>query len=201
MNYTGSKVKLSRGLGIALTPKAARVMEKKANPPGMHGAKQVMRRKVSDYSKQLKEKQKLRAQYNVHERQLRNYVARASRRTGKTGDVLVQIMETRLDAVVLRAGFARTIYAARQYVNHGHILVDGKKVDLPAYEVKPGQKISLKQSSRQMPDIQVALAEANVPSYVAVNRNDFSAELMRIPYRDEVPVLCDVQLVVEYYSR
>lgn len=201
MNYTGSKVKLSRGLGIALTPKAARVMEKKANPPGMHGAKQVMRRKVSDYAKQLREKQRLRAQYNVHEKQMRNYVDRASRRSGKTGDNLIQILETRLDALVLRAGFARTIFAARQYVNHGHVLVDGKKVDLPAYEVKPGQKISLKQSSRQMPDIQIAMAEANPPTYLAVNPNDFSFEMMRIPYRDEVPVICDQQLVVEYYSR
>src|SRR5918912_3886980 len=139
----GPKVKIARALGIALTPKAARVMERRPNPPGQHGASP--RRKVSDYKKQLLEKQRLRAQYNVSERQLRNAFAEASRKSGNTGVRLLQLLELRLDAVVLRAGFVRTIYAARQAVTHGHVLVNGKRVDRPSRRVKPGDVISLAQ--------------------------------------------------------
>jgi len=201
MNYTGPKVKLSRHLGIPLTAKAAKVMEKRNYPPGEHGQSQKFRRKVSDYGRQLLEKQKLRAQYNIHERQMRNYIDRATRRKGVTPDVLLQILESRLDSFVYRAGFATSIYAARQYVSHGHILVDGKRVNLPAYELKLGQIVQVKEQSRTMPNIQSVFADANPPSYITVNKNNYSAQLVRLPERAEVPVVCEVPLVIEYYSR
>jgi small subunit ribosomal protein S4 len=201
MNYTGPKVKLSRHLGIPLTAKAAKVMEKRNYPPGEHGQSQKFRRKVSDYGRQLLEKQKLRAQYNIHERQMRNYIDRATRRKGVTPDVLLQILESRLDSFVYRAGFATSIYAARQYVSHGHILVDGKRVNLPAYELKLDQIVQVKEQSRTIPNIQSVFADANPPSYIALNRNNFSAQLVRLPQRAEVPVVCEVPLVIEYYSR
>ena len=130
----GPKVRLARQLGIALTPKAAKVMENRPNPPGQHGA--TPRRKVSGYKKQLVEKQRLRAQYNVSERQLENAFGAATRQSGNTGIRLLQLLEMRLDAVVLRGGFVRTIYAARQAVTHGHVMVNGRKVDRPSRRLR-----------------------------------------------------------------
>ncbi len=150
MKFTGSKIKKSRSLGIPLSPKAERFLNKRPYPPGQHGLNQQMRRrKQSPYKMQLMEKQRLRAQYNIHERQMRNYYKKASRK-GDMGNTLIQLMEARLDAVVVRGGLARSIFAARQYVNHGHIQVDGRKVDIPSYQVKPGQVITVKQKSRNM---------------------------------------------------
>jgi small subunit ribosomal protein S4 len=201
MNKTGPKVRLSRALGIALTPKAARVMEKKPHPPGAHGRVQNFRRKLSDYKRQLMEKQKLRAQYNIHERQLRNYFDKAQRKKGNTGDNLLQMLEMRLDAIVLRGGLARTIYAARQLVTHGHILVNGKRVDVPGYTVDAGDVISIKPKSVQLPGIQDALGDAQNISYLSLDRNMASVRVNEIPQRDFIPVICDVPLVIEFYSR
>ncbi|MEJ5246834.1 MAG: 30S ribosomal protein S4 [Caldilinea sp.] len=201
MNYTGPKVKLSRRLGVPLTPKAARIMQRRPHPPGQHGKTQKGRRKRSDYGRQLLEKQKLRAQYNIHERQMRNYVARAMRKSGITGEVLVQLLESRLDAFVLRAGFVNTIYAARQFVSHGHVHVDGRPVNLPSYQLKPGQIVTVKEKSRRMPLVQESLSNAHPPAYVTLDKDAFSAQLARLPQPDETPILCDLQLVIEYYSR
>ncbi|WP_333889511.1 30S ribosomal protein S4 [Caldilinea sp.] len=201
MNYTGPKVKLSRRLGVPLTPKAARIMQRRPYPPGQHGKTQKGRRKRSDYGHQLLEKQKLRAQYNIHERQMRNYVARAMRKSGVTGEVLVQLLESRLDAFVLRAGFVNTIYAARQFVSHGHVHVDGRPVNLPGYQLKPGQIVTVKEKSRRMPLVQESLSNAHPPAYVTLDKDAFSAQLARLPQPDEAPILCDLQLVIEYYSR
>lgn len=201
MNYTGPKVKLSRRLGVPLTPKAARIMQRRPYPPGQHGKTQKGRRKRSDYGRQLLEKQKLRAQYNIHERQMRNYVARAMRKSGVTGEVLVQLLESRLDAFVLRAGFVNTIYAARQFVSHGHVHVDGRPVNLPGYQLKPGQIVTVKEKSRRMPLVQESLSNAHPPAYVTLDKDAFSAQLARLPQPDEAPILCDLQLVIEYYSR
>ncbi len=202
MKFTGSKVKKSRALGIALTPKADRYLNKRPYPPGQHGLQQQMRRrKMSPYKMQLTEKQKLRAQYNIHERQMRNYYAKASRK-GDMINSLVQLLECRLDAVILRAGLARSIYAARQYVNHGHVLVDGKKVDIPSFQVKPDQVVSIKEKSRRMDCFQIALDTApNCPPYVERNKKNFSAKFLYNPPREEVPVICEVPLVIEFYSR
>ena len=200
MNYTGPKVKLSRKLDLRLTPKASRVLEKKPYPPGQHGSSK-RRRKQSDYGRQLFEKQRLRFQYNISERQMSNYYDKAAKMTGNTGEIYVQLLETRLDALVYRSGFARTIYAARQAVQHGHILVNGKKVDIPSYRVKVNDVISLKEKSKKIEAFQAAIRNSGAPAYLEVSKSDFSSKLAYIPSRDEVPVICDVPFVVEYYSR
>lgn len=200
MNYTGPKVKLSRKIGIALTPKAIKYMEKRPYPPGVHG-KAGKRRRISDYKKQLMEKQKLKLQYNVSERQMvRNY-QNASRLHGSTPGLLVQLLEQRLDALVLRAGFARSIYAARQYVVHRHLLVDGKKVNIPAYKVKPGQVVSVKSRSKKLSCFHDALKTAPQYDYLDVNKPGLQFKFLRMPDREEIPVICDAILVVEFYSR
>ncbi len=202
MKFNGSKVKKSRSLGIPLTPKAERYLNKRPYPPGQHGLSQQMRRrKMSPYKMQLMEKQKLRAQYNIHERQMRNYYKKASRK-GDMINSLVQLLEARLDAVVLRGGLARSIYAARQYVNHGHILVDGKKVDIPSYRVKPGQKVTIKEKSKRMPCFQESMDIAPPPPpYIERDKKALSVVFGYEPPRDEVPVICEVPLVIEFYSR
>ena len=195
----GPKVKIARALGIPLTPKAARIMERRPNPPGQHGA--ATRRKVSEYKKQLVEKQRLRAQYNVSERQLRNTFAQAIRQTGNTGVRLLQLLELRLDAVVVRAGFVRTIYAARQAVVHGHFLVNGKKVDRPAYRLQPGDVVSLAERSRDMIAFTAPLENARPPAYLQLDKDKRSARVNEVPEREQIPVQCEASLIVEFYSR
>jgi small subunit ribosomal protein S4 len=201
MNRTGPKVRISRQLGIPLTPKAARVMEKKPHPPGEHGRSQTFRRKVSDFKRQLLEKQKLRAQYNITERQLRNYFRKAQSQVGNTVDNLLQLLEMRLDAVVLRGGLARTIYAARQYVSHRHILVNGKSVNVSGYTCKEGDVISVRPKSRDMIAFQEAMDDAQPISYLALNKDEMSIRVLAMPERDQIPIICEVPLVIEYYSR
>lgn len=202
MNYTGPKVKISRKLGIPLTPKAARVMEKKGYPPGQHGRMGQFRRKESDFKRQLMEKQRLRLQYNVHERQMRNYFKKASRRRGNTADNLIQLLETRLDAVVMRAGLARTIYAARQYVSHKHICVDGQVVNIPSYNVKVDSVVSVREKSRKLTMFADAMELIVAPPpYLERSKEEMSVKLLYLPQRDEVPVICETSLVIEFYSR
>lgn len=195
----GPKVKIARALGIPLTPKAARIMERRPNPPGQHGAS--TRRKVSDYKKQLVEKQRLRAQYNVSERQLRNAFAQATRQSGNTGVRLLQLLELRLDATVLRAGFVRTIYAARQAVAHGHILVNGRKVDRPSRRLEPGDVVSLATRSRDMVAFTVPLEVARPPAYLQLDKEKGSVRVVELPEREQIPVQCEASLIVEFYSR
>ncbi len=200
MNYTGPKVKLSRKLGINLTPKAGKISGNKPYPPGQHGASKK-RAKQSDYGRQLLEKQRLRLQYNLSEKQMSNSYAKAANMTGNTADLLVQILECKLDALLYRAGLARTMYASRQYVVHGHILVNGKRVDRPSYTIKVGDVISIREKSRKLECFQEAIRNANSPAYLEMSKADFSAKLGYVPHKDEVPIQCEVSLVVEYYSR
>lgn len=202
MSYSGPKAKLSRRLGIPLTPKAAKVMEKKPYPPGQHGREEQYRRgRQSAYKEQLLEKQRLRAQYNIRERQMRNYYRRANQQSGNTGENLIQLLESRLDAVVLRGGLATTIYAARQVVNHGHIRVNGAKVDIPSYRVKPGDVISVKDKSRRLQIFQIAVDQAIPPKYVSLSADDMAITLNYLPQREEVPIICEMSKVIEFYSR
>lgn len=201
---TRSKVRMSRALGVALTPKAARLMEKRPYAPGQHG--RTRRKTDSDFAVRLREKQRLRAQYGLREKQLRIVFEEARRTPGLTGENLVELLEMRLDALVLRAGFARTTAQARQLVVHRHILVDGKIVDRPSFRVTPGQLIHVKPRSEEMEIFQVAAAGGHaevlppVPGYLNVELEKLEARLDRRPKRDEVPITCDVQLVVEYYA-
>ena len=201
---TRSKTRLSRALGLALTPKAAKYLEKRPYAPGQHG--RTKRKADSDYAVRLREKQRLRAQYGIREAQLRNVFQEARKTQGLTGENLVELLEMRLDALVLRAGFARTTAQARQLVVHRHILVDGQLVDRPSFRVKPGQLIHVKPRSEVLEPLQVAAAGGHaevlppVPAYLEVELDKLHATLVRRPKRAEVPVTCDVQLVVEYYA-
>ncbi len=199
-----SQARLSRALGIALTPKAAKYLEKRPYAPGEHG--RTKRKADSDYAVRLREKQRLRAQYGIREKQLRITFNEARRTKGLTGENLVELLEMRLDALVLRAGFARSISQARQLVVHRHILVDGQRVDRPSFRVKPGQLIHVHERSEGLEPFQVAAAGAHaqvlppVPGYLTVELDKLQARLVRRPQRAQVPVICDTQLVVEYYA-
>ena len=201
---TRSKTRLSRSLGLALTPKAAKYMEKRPYGPGQHG--RTKRRSDSDYAVRLREKQRLRAQYGIREAQLRRTFKEAKRAEGLTGENLVELLEMRLDALVLRAGLARTIAQSRQLVVHRHIMVDGQRVDRPSFRVKPGQMIHVHPDSEKTEPFQVAAAGGHadvlpaVPEYISVDLEKLQATLGRRPKRAEVPITCDVQLVVEYYA-
>jgi ribosomal protein S4, bacterial/organelle type len=201
---TRSKTRLSRALGVPLTPKAQRHMEKRPYAPGQHG--RTRRKSDSDFAVRLREKQRLRAQYNLREAQLRRVFEEARTSPGLTGESLVELLEMRLDALVLRSGFARSMAQARQLVVHRHIMVNGQLVDRPSFRVKPGQMIHVKPRSEEMDPFQVAAAGAHqdvlppVPAYLDVSIDTLQATLVRRPQRDEVPVTCDVQLVVEYYA-
>ena len=202
LKYNGPKIKKARALGIPLTPKSERYLDRKPYPPGQHGRiQQLRRRKMSPYKTQLLEKQRLRTLYNIHERQMRNAYAKASRK-GDMVNTLVQELESRLDAVLLRGGLARTIYAARQYVGHGHVLVDGKKVNIASYRVKPEQVVSVREKSRNLDCFHIALDTAQAPPpYLERDKKAMSVKFMYDPPREEVPILCEVPLVIEYYSR
>jgi len=200
MNYTGPKVRLSRRVGIALTPKAVKVMERKKGGPGEPRFRS-RRRQMSDYSRQLLEKQRLRYQYNIPEKQLRNYFKKALSKHGNTGDLLIRMLETRIDACVLRAGLAKTIYAARQYVSHEHFVVNGVKVKSPGFQLKPGDVLQVKEGSRRLACFREALSQAAPPVYLQVYKDELQARLVSLPRREEIPVECDLGQVIEFYSR
>ncbi|WP_062433436.1 30S ribosomal protein S4 [Herbidospora daliensis] len=204
MRYTGPKVRLSRRAGVPLTRKAVKYFEARPYPPGEHGRK-TNRRNVGDYGMRLMEKQKLRWYYDVSERQLRRYWDLAVRRPGRSGEELLAILETRLASVVVRSGLAASIYAARQYVNHGHITVDSRKVDIPSYLVKPGQVIGVRARSRQMQPFVAAAegvyADERPAAYLSVDLKELTVTLVSAPTREQIAVPVDEQLVVEHYSR
>ena len=199
------QVRLSRALGIALTPKAQRIFEKRPYAPGEHG--RTRRRTESDYAVRLREKQRLRAQYGISEKQLRAAYEKGPHTAGQPGNAMLTDLETRLDALVLRAGFARTTAQARQFVVHRHILVDGNIVDRPSYRVKPGQTIQVKAKSQTMVPFQAAAEGVHrdvlpaVPGYLDVNLPSPPATLTRKPEAEEIPVQVNIQYVVEFYAR
>jgi small subunit ribosomal protein S4 len=180
--------------------RGSRSDERRSYPPGEHGRK---RRTASDYSTRLREKQRLRAQYDISETQLRRAFARARGGAGKTGEALIQDLESRLDATVLRAGFAGTIYQARQTVVHRHVTVNGRRVDRPSYRLQAGDVVAITERSKGKEPFQVAAAGAHAmaPGYLEVRLADLTCRIDRRPARTEVPVVCEEQLVVEYYSR
>lgn len=203
MKLGGPKIRISRRLGIPITPKAAKYLERRPYPPGQHGPLR-RNKKMSGFEQQLLEKQKLRAQYNISEKQMQICFAKSSRKKGSTVDNIIQYLETRLDAVILRSGFARTIFAARQFVSHKHILVNDKPVNIPSCRVKVNDRISIREKSRAIPafaEVAEAKESAQVPAYLDVDRKNLAVVLKALPRREEVPVICNVQSVVEYYSR
>lgn len=198
--YTGPRVKVMRALGTDLPGLSTKKIERRPYPPGQHGQ---ARRKLSEYALRLMEKQKIRANYGVSERQLRRLMEEARASSGTTGHKLIELLERRLDNVVFRAGFARTIPSARQLVNHGHILVNGRRVDIASYRVTEGQTVSVREQSKNLQSVVQGFAVAdNIQTpWLEVNRDARTATVKVLP--DETAVLFPlrVQLVVEFYSQ
>lgn len=197
--YTGPKRRLSRREGLALFAKDAKALEKKgAVPPGQHGLGR--RRRVSEYGVQLREKQKAKRIFGLLEKQFKRYFEEASKVKGATGLALLQTLETRLDNVVYRLGFAKSRNSARQMVSHGHIKVDGKKVNIPSFRVKLGQTIEISPQMRDNTQVKNSLEEAStLPEWL--DRKATIGKVLRIPEREEMEQSIDEQLIVEYYSR
>lgn len=204
-SYHGPKARVQRRFGelLAPRPKYAKILEDRAFPPGQHGREKSFRSgRRSNFGLQLDEKQKLSFIYNVRERQVRNYYARAVKTTGRTGDNLLALLERRLDNLVYKAGFGATIWSARQLVVHGHILVNGERLDLPSYSVKPGDVIELHDRMRKNVHVVEWMDQVGAyPPYLEVTKGQFRATLARIPQPGEVQVPVTIQLVVEYYNR
>ena len=200
--YTGPKSRISRRYGVALYG-PSKSLERKNYPPGMHGPK-GSRRKQSDYATALAEKQKLRYQYGLMERQFRRYFQTALRKRGVTGETLLQMLETRLDNIVYRLGFANSRGSARQLVAHGHVTVNNRKVNVSSYNVKAGDVIAIKDKpgSRRLVTRNLELTQIQpIPDWLAADKDQFQGKLMRIPSREEIAPIVNEQLVVELYSR
>lgn len=199
--YTGPRQKVSRRHNAQLFG-PSKYFERKNYPPGMHGPKS--RRKLSDYGLALSEKQKLRYMYGLYERQFRHIFSKALRKRGVTGETLLQLLETRLDNVIFRLGFATTRPFARQLVVHGHLRVNGRKVSSPSFNVKPGDVVEVRDSAKAKAIVQKNL-EVNqmvtVPDWLVANRETMKGEIKRVPTREEIAPIVNERMVVELYSR
>lgn len=191
--YTGNKNRIARRYGVNIFGRARNPLLHKPNPPGVHGAR---RRKKSDYGLQLEEKQKLKAIYGMlSEKQLVGYYKEATRLEGNTAQHFAQMLECRLDNIVYRLKFASTIFGAHQLVSHGHILVDGKKVDRRSFQVRPGMVISIKEKSRKMKAINESLDNSrSVPEYLSLNRDQYSGQLLAAPVAEQMPWPIEINL-------
>jgi small subunit ribosomal protein S4 len=199
--YTGPRVRISRRFGLPIFG-PSKYLERRNYGPGVHGPKS--RRKTTDYGLGLIEKQKLRYYYGLLERQFRGVYEKALRRRGVTGEQMLQILETRLDNVVFHLGFANTRAAARQMVSHGHITVNGRKVNVPSFGLKLNDIVVVKHSnvSRQLATKNLEVATSRlVPDWLSLNKEEFKGTIMRIPTRDEIQPIANEQAVVEFYSR
>ncbi len=206
--YRGPVCRLCRREGTKLYLKGERcytdkcAIEKKAYIPGQHGP--TRRGKQSEYGMQLREKQKARRMYGILENQFRRYFREADKRKGITGEVLLQYLETRLDNVIYRMGFAGSRAEARQLINHGHVLVNDKKTDVASYEVTPNDEITIKEKSTKNPRMQELkeLAEGySVPEWLEVDHESFQGRMVRVPTREEIDTPVEEHLIVELYSR
>jgi small subunit ribosomal protein S4 len=199
---TGPRLKIMRALGTDLPGLSRKSIEKRPTPPGQHGAKKATRQRKSDYGIKLIEKQKLRFNYGVSERQLQRLMIDARKGKEPTGTTLLQLLERRLDNMVFRSGFAPTIPTARQLVQHGHIRLNGKKVNIPSIRLKVGDEITLKQSSVNLPIVMETLKEPSLfrPEWLSWNETPATSKVSHLPAPEDVPFDIDVQQVVEYYA-
>ena len=199
--YTGPTTRINRRFGMAIFP-PNKAFERKPYLPGEHG--QRHRRKISDYALGLSEKQKLRYIYGLTEKQFRLYFEKAKKRRGITGDIFLQMLETRLDNVIYLLGFAKTRKQSRQFVNHGHIRINGHKVDIPSFAATPGDEIEVKActSSRQLATRSIEDTRMRTPpAWLTRHEDSLRAEMDRLPTREEIEPGVNVQLIVEFYSR
>ena len=197
--YTGPKHRLLRKEGVNLLDKQSQTLLRRLNvPPGVHGKKR--KRRLSEYGLQLREKQKAKTTYGLMEKQFKKIVSSVQKKKGDTKELIVAMLETRLDNVVYRLGFAKTRYMSRQMVSHGHISVNGKKLTIPSYEVKVDDVISLSPKFQSNPQV-LELAKEESETLPFLQRKVFSGKLLRMPKKEDVQVPFDLQLIIEYYSR
>ena len=198
--YTGPRTKVSRRARQLLDENKAKYFDRRPYPPGEHGRGRI---RESQYLVQLREKQKLRFMYGVLEKQFRRYYKEAARQTGITGTVLLQILESRLDNVVYRSGLASTRPQARQLVNHGHFLVNDKRVDIPSYQVRKDDVVSVKERSHEILPIMIAIdtGDRTVPEWMDVNVDERTITIQDLPSREQIDTQIQEQLVVELYSK
>ena len=208
--YTEASCKLCRRETVKLFLKGERcytdkcAIERKNFVPGQHGRLGGRRRKVSEYSQQLREKQKVKRIYGVLEKQFRNYYHKANRQSGVTGENLLRLLETRLDNILYRLGFAPSRKSARQLVRHRHVLINGKKVDIPSYQVTPGEEICIKQPSRGLGLVLSTIerrGKQETLSWLSVDYKSQSGKMLEQPSRDAIPITAQEQLIVELYSK
>lgn len=196
-NYIGPKVKLSRRVGVPIADIPKHTARRQLNPPGMHGFRG---RRLRDFGVRLNEKQKLRYHYNLLEKQFRNYVDEATRAKGNTGQVLLQYLELRLDNVIRRLGWARTIWQARQIVAHGQVIVNGQKVDRPSYRVTPGEVITLKDKvHKYIRENMESLPGHEAPEWLSFDPSSLTANILALPTTDQIPFDVNMNLIIEFY--
>ncbi|NJL31194.1 MAG: 30S ribosomal protein S4 [Phycisphaerales bacterium] len=197
-NYTGPKVKLSRRVGVPIVDLPKHTSKRELNPNGMHGYRG---RRLRDYGIRLNEKQKLRYHYNLLEKQFRRYLDEAGRAKGNTGEVLLRLLEQRLDSVIRRLGWTRSIWSARQLVGHGHVMVNGRKVDRPGYQIKVGDKITIKKEKTQkiVRENMESLPGHQVPGWLGFDPSTLTASVNLMPTSDQVPFDVNMNLIVELY--
>lgn len=197
--YTGPKHKLARREGVNVLDKTSKSLLRRLNtPPGVHGAKR--KKKLSEFGIQLREKQKAKATYGLLENQFRRLVRNVQKQKGETGELLISALETRLDNIVYRLGFAKSRFMARQFVSHGHILVNDKKLNIPSYQVKQQDTIALNKKIQGNPDVIILLKDEK-SLLPFIQRKATVGQLISVPKREDVEVPFNIQLIVEYYSR
>jgi small subunit ribosomal protein S4 len=210
MRYTGPSCRQCRREGTKLFLKGTKCftekcpVERRPFPPGQHGQNTSRRRKVSEYAKQLREKQKIKRMYGVSERQFRNTFDKVASLPGITGHNLLAALESRLDNMVYRMGFAASRKAARQLISHRHVEINGKTVDIPSFQVQPGQEIRIRQHAKEFAAVLASLEQAargQAPSWLAVDKDSFSGRMLERPQRASIPIAAQEQLVVELYSK
>ncbi len=205
--YIGPQVRIDRKLGVVVSGKksAPKTLARRNFPPGQHGRIKGRRRKLTEYGIRLMEKQKLKFLYGgLREKQFKRYFDEASRSKGNTGQVLLQLLERRLDNVVYRLGFASTRRQARQWIVHGHFLVNGKKVDIPSYRVEVGDIIELKPSSRDIPQVLENLENTDprsVPPWLELDKDNYRGKVIDLPKDIQLEVPVNLQYIIEFYSR
>ena len=197
--YTGPKHRLARREGINVLDKSSQSLLRRLNiPPGIHGKKR--KKRLSEYGLQLREKQKAKATYGLLEKQFKNLVLSVQKKKGDTKELIIALLETRLDNVVYRLGFANSRFMARQLVSHGHVLVNGKKLSIPSYQVKVDDVITLSPKMQANPQV-LELTKEEVETLPFLQKKAFSGKLVRMPKNDDMQVPFDLQLIIEYYSR
>lgn len=196
--YTGPKHKLARREGVNVLDKTSVSLQRRLNtPPGVHGKK--IKRRLSEYGQQLREKQKAKATYGLLEKQFRRLVDTVEKQKGDTGEMLLALLETRLDNIVYRLHFAKTRFMARQLVSHGHVKVNNKKLNIPSYQVKVDEMISISDKIQKNPEVILSLAQSDTLSFV--EKQGAAGRLTRMPKRSDVEVPFNTQQIIEYYSR